>query len=109
MFLWVIVPAARKDYVVAALVCASFFLSYIAIQLPGLADLSSGTRTIVLTVAIAAAGAYFFPVREEGIDATDTTHTADRTRGMNETDGTTGTTETNGTRATKETERDEDE
>ena len=64
MFLWVIIPAARKDRIVAALVGASFLLSFAAIHLPVLADLSSGTRTIVLTVVIAAVGAYFFPVKE---------------------------------------------
>ena len=65
MFLWVIVPAARKDYVVAALVCASFLLSFVSVQLPVLSELSSGTRTILLTVVIAAVGAYFFPVKED--------------------------------------------
>ena len=68
MFLWVIIPAAHKDRIVAALVGASFLLSFAAEHLPLLADLSSGTRTIVLTVAIAAAGAYFFPVKEAADD-----------------------------------------
>ena len=30
-----------------------------------LSELSSGTRTILLTVVIAAVGAYFFPVKED--------------------------------------------
>ena len=64
MFLWVIIPAARESCVVCGLVAASFLLSFAAGSLPLLSELSSGTRTILLTVAIAACGAYFFPVRE---------------------------------------------
>ena len=71
MFLWVIVPAARKDRVVAALVGTSFFLSFAAVHMPLLAELSSGTRTILLTVVIAAVGAYFFPVKEDSTDSSD--------------------------------------
>ena len=48
-----------------ALVCASFLLSFVSVQLPVLSELSSGTRTILLTVVIAAVGAYFFPVKED--------------------------------------------
>ena len=93
MFLWVIIPAARASRVVCGLVAASFLLSFAAGSLPLLSGLSSGTRTILLTVAIAACGAYFFPVREAAETAasepsapvsqppeaehTDTTDTAD--------------------------------
>ena len=64
MFLWVIIPPARKNRIVGALVLASFALSYLASILPGLAALSAGTRTIILTVLIAGIGAALFPVPE---------------------------------------------
>lgn len=64
MFLWVIIPPARKNRIVGALVLASFALSYLASILPGLAALSAGTRTIILTVLIAGVGAALFPVPE---------------------------------------------
>ena len=65
MFLAVIVPPARKNKVVAGVVAASFLLSFAAAHLPLLAALSSGTRTILLTVAIAALAAVLFPVSAE--------------------------------------------
>ena len=49
MFLWVIIPPARKNRIVGALVLASFALSYLASILPGLAALSAGTRTMART------------------------------------------------------------
>ena len=64
MFLWVIIPPARKNRIVGALVLASFVLSYLASILPGLSALSAGTRTIILTVLIAGIGAALFPVPE---------------------------------------------
>ena len=77
MFLWVIIPAARRDRVIAGLVAASFLLSFAAGSLPLLSELSAGTRTILLTVAIAACGAYFFPIHEEA-DADATPNEEDR-------------------------------
>lgn len=65
MFLAVIVPAARRDRVIAGLVIVSFAVSYIAYHLPALAGISSGTKTIILTVAISAAAAVLFPHKEE--------------------------------------------
>ena len=43
---------------------ASFALSYLASVLSWLSALSSGTRTIILTVLIAGIGAALFPIRE---------------------------------------------
>ncbi len=70
MFLAIIIPPARKNRVVAALVALSFVLSFACSRLPGLAALSDGTRTILLTVLISAAAALLFPVKEqeEGAD-----------------------------------------
>ena len=64
MFLAVIIPPARKNRAVAGLVAAGFALSWAAARLPGLSSLSSGTRTIVLTVALAAGAALIFPEPE---------------------------------------------
>jgi predicted branched-subunit amino acid permease len=71
MFLAVIIPPSRKDKVVAGLVVLSFALSYFSLHLPLLSGLSSGTRTIVLTVALSALAAVLFPVnrKEERDDA----------------------------------------
>ena len=62
MFLAIIIPPARKDRVVAALVLLSFVLSFACSYLPGVAALSDGTRTILLTVLISGAAAVLFPV-----------------------------------------------
>lgn len=67
MFLAVVIPPSRKSRVVAGLVLVSFLASFaVSRLLPGL---SSGMRTIVLTVAICSAAALLFPVREETRDA----------------------------------------
>ena len=65
MFLAIIIPPARRDKVVAALVAVSFACSFACSALPVVRTLSSGTRTIVLTVAISAAAALLRPVRDE--------------------------------------------
>ena len=64
MFLAVIVPPARKNKVIMALIPICFALSFAAGELPYIKQLSSGTRTIILTVAIASAAAILFPVKE---------------------------------------------
>ena len=68
MFLWVIVTPARHDRIVAALIAVSFALSFAAVHWPLLASLSGGTRTILLTVAIAAAAAWIKPVQNDIAD-----------------------------------------
>ena len=62
MFLAVIIPASRKDKIVALTVAFSFAASYAAIHAPVISQLSSGNRTILLTVVISAAAAILFPV-----------------------------------------------
>ena len=49
----------------AALVVISFVLSFACEYLPGISALSGGTRTIILTVAISAAAAVLFPVKDQ--------------------------------------------
>lgn len=65
MFLAIIIPPARKNRIVAGLVALSFALSFACEYLPGVATLSSGTRTILLTVLISGAAAVLFPVKQE--------------------------------------------
>lgn len=65
MFLAIIIPTARKNRIVAGLVALSFALSFACEYLPGVASLSGGTRTILLTVLISGAAAVLFPVKQE--------------------------------------------
>ena len=69
MFLAVIIPPARKNRVVAVLVLVSMGLSLAANYLPLISGLSSGTKIIILTVAISALAAVLFPVKEEEKEA----------------------------------------
>jgi predicted branched-subunit amino acid permease len=65
MFLAIIIPPSRKNKVVAVLVLISFSTSYAASCLPVISNLSSGTRTIILTLSISALAALLFPVKKE--------------------------------------------
>ncbi len=69
MFISVFVPAARKNKIVACLVCIGFAASYACERLPFVRDISSGIRIILLTVVISLVAAIFFPVKEENGDA----------------------------------------
>ena len=69
MFLAIIIPPSRDDRVVGGFVLLSFAASFLAANLPVIMELSGGTRTIILTVVISAAAAWFFPVKEEQHDA----------------------------------------
>ena len=69
MFLAIIIPPARKNKVVAALVALSFALSFACNYLPGIASLSDGTRTILLTVLISCGAALLFPVENDAEEA----------------------------------------
>lgn len=64
MFLATIVPASKKDRKIMAAVIVSFICSYAMGVIPAAADLSSGTRTIILTIGISAAFALILPHRE---------------------------------------------
>ncbi len=69
MFIAVIIPPARKNRVVLLFVALSFAASWLAAKLPLVSALSSGTRTILLTVVLASAAAALFPVKEEEEEA----------------------------------------
>lgn len=71
MFLAVIVPPARKSKLLAALVAVCFAASFAASRLPWISTLSDGTRTIILTVVIAALAALFFPRKDDEEDTQD--------------------------------------
>ena len=61
MFLAIIIPQAKKDKVVLVLVLVSFTLSYICKNIP----ISSGTKTILLTILISMAAAILKPRKRE--------------------------------------------
>lgn len=65
MFIAIIVPPSRRSKIVGGLVLLSFALSYAAARWEALAGLSSGVKTIILTVVISLAAALLFPVKDE--------------------------------------------
>lgn len=64
MFIAIIIPPAKKNRVVAVLVAVSFAASFLIRKMPMFSDMTDGSITILLTVAIAAAAALFFPAPE---------------------------------------------
>ena len=68
MFLAVIVPPAKKEKPVRLVVAAGFALSFLAAKLPIVSALSSGTRTILLTVLLSAGAALAFPRGETAVE-----------------------------------------
>lgn len=70
MFLAIIFPPARKNRAVAAVVSSGFALSFVSRYIPVLNTMTAGTRTILLTVVIAAAAAVLRPVTPEVRDDT---------------------------------------
>ena len=64
MFLAIIIPPARKNLVIAIAVAVSFLCSYICGIIPVVKELSSGTRTIILTVVIASIVALIKPIED---------------------------------------------
>lgn len=71
MFLAIIVPPSKKDKAVAIAVVASFALSYLFSILPVVKTISAGTRTIILTIVIAAVAAILKPVPDLPEDGGD--------------------------------------
>ena len=65
MFLAVIIPPARKSRILAVTILVSMAASFTFTKLPLISTLSTGTRTILLTVLIAGGAAALFPVKEE--------------------------------------------
>jgi predicted branched-subunit amino acid permease len=65
MFIAIIIPPARKNKLLAALITISMAASFVFHKLPLFASISSGVKTIILTVVIAGIAAILFPVKEE--------------------------------------------
>ncbi len=65
MFCAIIIPPARKNRVLAVIILCAMGASVFFTFAPLLRDISSGTRVIILTVAIAAIAALARPVKEE--------------------------------------------
>ena len=65
MFIAIIVPPARKSRVVLALVLLSFLLSWLCGVLPIVSGMTGSLRVIVLTILLAGAAAFFFPVPDD--------------------------------------------
>ena len=64
MFIAIVVPPARQNKVIAALIPLCFALSFAADRLTFLDGISTGIKTIVLTVAVSVLAALLFPVKE---------------------------------------------
>lgn len=65
MFIAIIIPPARRSKIIAGLVAASMAASFAFSKLPYISSISSGMRTILLTVAISALAAFLFPIKED--------------------------------------------
>jgi len=65
MFIAIIIPPSKHDHAVGIAVFASFLLSWLCSVLPSVREMSAGTRTIVLTILIAAVAAYLKPIKVE--------------------------------------------
>ena len=65
MFLAIIIPPAKENKLIGAIIAVCFILSYTFSKLPVLSGISEGTRTIILTVVISALAAVIFPHKEE--------------------------------------------
>lgn len=65
MFLAIVIPPARGSRILAGVVAVSMVASLLFSVIPVLSGISSGFKVILLTVLIAGAAAFFFPVGEE--------------------------------------------
>ena len=68
MFIAIIIPPSKRDHAVGISVLAGFLLSWLCSVLPMVHEMSAGTRTIMLTILIAALAAYVKPVKIEDHD-----------------------------------------
>lgn len=66
MFLAVIIPPTRQNKVLGILVLSSFAASYFTAKAPILSTISSGSRTILLTIILCTLAALLFPINKEG-------------------------------------------
>lgn len=66
MFIAIIIPPSKQNKAVLFAVISSFILSYCCTLLPYIKDLSSGMRTIILTIIISSVVSILKPVEDEG-------------------------------------------
>lgn len=71
MFMAIVVPPSRKSRIIAGVVLVSMAASALFAVIPGVSRISSGFRLIILTLAVAGAAAWMFPVDEEKEENTD--------------------------------------
>ena len=81
MFIAIIVPPARKHPAILIGVLISFALSFLASRLPGIRDLSSGVRIIILTVAVTTVLAIARPVSDAELSGEDEEKPKQKKRG----------------------------
>lgn len=65
MFLAIIIPPAKKERSITAVIVVAVALSSALYWIPGLKEISPGFAIIICTVAASAAGAVIHPVKEE--------------------------------------------
>ena len=71
MFIAIIIPPAKKNRVIATLIVISMALSFAFNEIHIFDGISTGIKTIILTIVISAAAAWLFPIPiKEGEDAT---------------------------------------
>ena len=68
MVLATIIPPMKKSLPIALCVACGFLFSWLFGVLPLLSEISTGMRTIILTVVLSAAAALIFPAKEEARD-----------------------------------------
>lgn len=69
MFIAIFVPPCKQSRAIRRIVALSMVLSLLANIIPAFGSISSGVKTIILTVAISAAAAVLAPIREAKQDA----------------------------------------
>lgn len=67
MFIAIIIPPSKKDRAVLIAVLAAFLLSWLFDILPGVSQISSGIRIVILTIAVSAAAAILKPVNDSSL------------------------------------------
>lgn len=68
MFLAVIIPPVKKEKIIGGIIIICFILSYLFSRMTLFDGLSSGTKTIILTVVISSVAAILFPRKDEDAD-----------------------------------------
>ena len=69
MFIAIVVPPAKKEKEILAVVILALVFSCLFTYVPVLKEVSAGISIVICTVAAAAAGAALFPIRDEEVAA----------------------------------------